>query len=174
MEGLPETDILERDKCLLVWNTASRMITNYSEGDAASRVLALLLAIMVNIPPDSSFKMKCQPTIKDYRSFTDYMIEIASDRTDLIIEVKNVAVNTLLSIPSVSVAQVLREAHCYLYADSKRTKVLFVLTNALQWGFGMAKKKEQDKISVEWTFNMFINSDSDVNLLYRYLKNLFV
>ncbi len=72
-EVMPETDVLEQGKCLLLWNTASQRITNYSEGDAASRVLALLLAIMVNIPHDSSFQMKCQPSITDYRSFTDYM-----------------------------------------------------------------------------------------------------
>ena len=76
------------------------------------------------------------------------------------LKLKKSEINCDLRLQTVSTAQALREAHILLNSSTTQcTQIPFVLTNALIWSFGLAKKSSSgsSKIVIERRFHISIS-----------------
>ena len=138
------------------------MISKLSEADASQRVLEVLHSLFRNCKKE--FLVLCQLSVKDHPTFT--LIKITDGEGKCIIVEVIFFVTCNLNYPTDEVAQVLRQAQIVI-EDTKLNDVIFVLTNSLDWSFGMVKKKE-DKIEVAWTTYINISADQEELILKVY------
>ena len=77
----------------------------------------------------------CQPKVSSH----DYLIvfEACNNRSDLTCN---------LSLKSKEVAPILRQVQIWLNQNQEES-VAFVLTNSLDWSFGMAKNRDKESVS---------------------------
>ncbi len=75
-----------------------------------------------------------------------------------------------MNIPCNEVAQVLREAQIAIQ-DKNINEVTFILTNSIDWSFGLAEK-EGEKIRIAWTTRINIKGDADLVTVYKLFKKI--
>ena len=129
-----------------IFSFADKTISAKSEADASARVIVLLLQVLKSytVEKQAKFCVACQPTVSTHSTFTDYLIEV-SGLKHVIIEVKRFDVNCNLTLQTKEVAQILREVQIWLNQNQDEESVTFLLTNSLDWSFGMAKRN-RDKV----------------------------
>ena len=142
-------------------------IEKYSEADASARVLVLLLEVVQNIQ-EVKVSIKCQPTLSGHSTFSDYLINVIHPNKLMIIEVKKFSVTCNLSLPSNEVAQVLREVQILMGNHKHRSSVTFVLTNSMDWSFGVAERSgEKVKVVSTCHYNTAVQ---DITSVYQHFK----
>ena len=72
-DNLPDVTKEEETHLRSLYAVANSTLTKISEADASCRVFTLLLALFCFLSHD---KIKCQPTIKNHPTFTDYFITL--------------------------------------------------------------------------------------------------
>ena len=114
-----------------------------------------------------------QPSLKEHLTYTDFCIKVVSSGSPLlIIEVKKHEISALFG-ENDTTAQVLREAHVVLQdKDTQVQKLWFILTNALVWSLGMAKKVD-NKIQVTECYQHLIGYKKEAELMPEDTKSLF-
>ena len=170
-DNLPDITKEEETHLKSQYTFADSVITKFSEADASCRVITLLLALFRFL---SHSKIKCQPTISHHQTFTDYLINISNGTKCVIIEVKRIGIQCSLRQETDEVAQVLREAHILLMEQKHLSSLLFVLTNSVQWSFGVAERSGE-KISVISSVHYDLDAvDADVSTVYKVLKKYLI
>ena len=84
-----------------------------------------------------------QPTILYHKAFTDFLIKVSTRKKMAFIEVINPCILRNLRIRSRETAQVLQEAQIMLL-QKESPSLLFVLTNSVEWSFGLATLSARD------------------------------
>lgn len=84
---------------------------------------------------------------------------------------KKTDISCNLLLHSDNVAQVLREAHIVLQ-NRETTSLTFVLTNSIDWSFGVAKKYS-NKIEVESTAHYNTSITDNLEKVYKYFQHIF-
>ena len=170
-DNLPDITKEEETHLKSQYTVANSVLTQISEADASCRVITLLLALFRFL---SHGKIKCQPTISHHQTFTDYFIKITNGTKCVIIKVKRFDIVCSLRQTSDQVAQVLREAHILLMEQKHLSSLLFVLTNSVQWSFGVAERSGE-KISVISSVHYALDHvDADVLTVYKVLKKYLI
>ncbi len=111
---------------------------NVTEMDATARILVIVNEILRELP--ESVHVQLQPSHENHPVFTDFFLFTSRNTPLLLIEVKELAITTLLTAATQTTAQVLREVHIALDKVPIDVKLPFVLTNGAHWSFGIANR----------------------------------
>ena len=110
-----------------------------TELEAMQRVIAF---VMDAASSTDDLKIQLQPSLPYHPTVTDVLI--TSHNAGAIplsfIEVKRTNLSTHLCLQTDETAQALREAHILMQGLPLEAKLPFILTNSLEWSFGLAQK----------------------------------
>ena len=127
---------------------------NETEMEAVIRVAVIVLDAVKG----TNLKVQLQPSVKHYTTFTDFYFIIKENGEDIpkaFIEVKNISVSVAMS-QTKPVAQALREAQIIIseILPSSINQVPFILTNSIDWCFGLVNREREGKISIVEHFHL--------------------
>ncbi len=89
ISNLPNgADDAAKSDLISLYKSTNQMVQKFTEADAVCRVFVVLLSIFRNL--EEKFVVNCQPSVKGYLPFTDFLINVtAANGKCIIIEVKN-------------------------------------------------------------------------------------
>ena len=127
---------------------------NASEMEAVIRVAVIVLDAVMG----TNLTVQLQPSVKHHTTFTNFYFIIKENGEDIpkaFVEVKNVSVSVAM-LETKPVAQALREAQIIIseILPSSINQVPFILTNSIDWSFGLANRARGGKISIVEHFHL--------------------
>lgn len=116
--------------------------------DACVRIVFLLYFIATE--SEHTIEVQTQPSIEGHACFTDFLILVKrSDVVVFLVQVKKSSINTSLHLKSKETAQVLREAHILLQKMPLGQNLPFILTNGMNWSFGLGLRSNQQSQKID-------------------------
>ena len=145
-----------------------------TELEVMQRVIAF---VMDAASSTDDLKIQLQPSLPYHPTVTDVLI--TSHNAGAIplafIEVKKTNLSTHLCLQTDATAQALREAHILMQGLSLEAKLPFILTNSLEWSFGLAQKCGLHYIRILECFDIHIPmtpKKSEVKYLVALLRKV--
>ena len=134
---------------------------NETEMEAVIRVAVIVLDAVKG----TKLTVQLQPSVKHHTTFTDFYFIVTENEDDIpkaFIKVKNVSVSVAM-LETKPVAQALREAQIIIseiipssmeILPSSIIQVPFILTNSIDWSFGLVNRASGGKISIVEHFHL--------------------